>query len=338
MSISLKILKTLFSTVIVCASLSSHLYSQTVSTPIVGFQKTIINPGLNSLGFPLLNSPVFSGQITTNSTSLITVSGNSDVGATLSANEPYYMEVTSGVYEGERFEVNVSATISSANNSITIVPSSPNNTASLSSGMLTGSAFNLIKHITLSQLQASVTGGLTGNNTVANADQIIVLEGGASKTYYLRSDGVSWRVSGSTNNQAKSPILPGSGVLLKKVGSSPTELVCSGSVRGNNFSRNYLAGLQLSAPAFPIAYSPNALGANTSSGTGWVGNNNQSLADQIIVYTSGAPKTYYLRSDGTSWRTSGNTNSFSTTDIVQNDAAFFVKRSSSAEVLESKPQ
>jgi len=203
--------------------------------------------------------------------------------------------------------------------------------------MLSGASFHLIKHMTLAQLQASVSGGLTGNNTVSNADQITVLEGGASKTYYLRSDGVSWRVSGSTNNQAKLPIPPGSGVLLKKVGASTTELISSGNVRGNNFSRNYAAGLQLNAPAFPLSYSPNAMGATTGSGTGWVGNNNQSLADQIVVYASGAPKTYYLRSDGASWRTSGTTNSFSASEIVASDAAFFVKRANIAEVSEPKP-
>lgn len=323
--------------VILGASLSSQAFSQTVSTPIVGFQKSTVSPGINSFGFPLINAPVFSGQVSTNTSSQITVSGSPIIGAALSSSEPYYIEISNGSLEGERYDVNVGSTIAAGNNTVTIDTTSINNTGALATGVLTGASFNIIKHITLSQVQSLISGGLTGNNTVANADQITILQGGTPKTYYLRADGTSWRISGTTNNQAKVVVPPGSGIILKKVGTSATELVATGAVRGNNFNRNYSTGIQLNAPGFPLGYSPNSLGANYASATGWVGNNTQASADQITTFVAGTPKTYYLRSDGSSWRTSGSTNSFSGSEILASDSAFYVKRANAGEVSEAKP-
>jgi hypothetical protein len=331
-------LKISLATLVAGAAFSTQAIAQSnaVSTPIVGFQKSTVSPGINAFGFPLINAAVLSGQVSTNTSSQITVSGSSNIGSALAPAEPYYIEISNGSLEGERYDVNVAATIAAGNNTITIDTASINNTGALSSGVLTGATLNIIKHVTLSQVQSLISGGLTGNNTVTNADQITIFQGGTPKTYYLRADGTSWRISGTTNNQAKVVVPPGSGIILKKVGAIATELISTGVVRGNNFNRNYSSGIQLNAPGFPLSYSPNSLGANYGSSTGWVGNNTQASADQIITFVAGTPKTYYLRSDGSSWRTSGTTNSFSASEILASDSAFYVKRANSAEVSESK--
>jgi len=250
----------------------------------------------------------------------------------MTTNLPHYVEVLSpGATEGERFEVDVASTTDA---SIAILPSSANNTRSLTAGLLNGASVVLRPHITLGQIKGMFSPSLVGNNTSSLADQIILLVSGAPKTYYLRGDGSTWLTSGSALNQANVAIPPGTGVLLRKV-SSGSSLTAVGTVRANGFARNYVSGYQLHAPGFRLA--KNTAGIGGVSSNGWVGNNTSGQADQIIPLVAGAPKTYYLRSDGSTWITSGSASNQATANIMNPDAAFYVKRANPGAFLEAKP-
>lgn len=321
--------------VIVSFFQATSLHSQsTVSTPIVGFQKVDVGVGLNAVGFPLLNNDLLKVSATSLTSNALSLSGQSNVGALLTAGEPYYIEVYSGTLKGDRFDVDTAATKSSSNDSVILSSSSSNNTYPVSSisSQLNGQTIALRKHITLEQIQAMSQTAMTGNNTAANADQIQLYSSSGSTftTYFLRADGVTWRGSTTgTVSQNKVAVPPGTGVFIKKASASGS-LVSTGTVRENDFALPMTSGLQLLAPAFPISYSPSGLGGTAANG--WTGNNTSANADQIQIYNNSAGNftIYFLRADGSTWRgsTTGAVDQKNTL-IVSDNAGFFVKRSAS---------
>jgi len=305
--------------------------TNTVYSDIVGYQATTVPLGLSGLGFPLLNPNLVSGVVSANTTSTVSITGASGIVSLLTSTKPYYIEVTSGSLVGERFEVKFSTTTTDL---VGIDTASSNNTRVLAANALVGQSVALRQHITLNQIQAMFQSALVGNNTAALADNVILIEAGAAKTYYLRLDGITWRTSGDAADKAYKAIPPGTGILFKKVGSAGS-LTATGNVRGNDFARNYVPGLQLTALPFPLEKSPSAIGGTGANG--WVGNNTQGSADQIVVFQSGAAKTYYLRTGSVVWRTSGETNDYASTPILKSDAGYYVKKASSGTFLEPRP-
>ena len=92
------------------------------------------------------------------------------------------------------------------------------------------------------------------------------------------------------------------------------------------------AGVQAAATGFPDSISPIEFGATTNliapQLTTWVGNNQQSLADGILVFdpSRGSFVTYYLRADGVTWRASGSTVDLSASKFLKPDSIIMLKR------------
>ena len=310
------------------------LFSQsTVSTPIVGFQTISIVPGLNAIAPSLLNSDVLKSSVSsTSSSNIISISGESNIGAKLTSSEPYYIEVYSGSEKGARFEVDVTATISSANSTISLQTTSTRNSRPLALANLANSTVALRKHFTIEQLQNSLvsgSGSWVGNNNFTSADQILLLDPNTQgfSVYFLRLDGITWRnTSTGTAVQNKAPIPPGTGVFVQKRNSG-LSLTVAGGVRQNDFDQPYNAGLQLLAPAAPLDLSPSRLAA--SAANGWTGNNNLTSADQIQIFDASSQSfsVYFLRLDGTTWRgTATGTTAQTSNNIIPSDRAYMVKR------------
>jgi hypothetical protein len=320
--------------ILALAASPAFLHAQTESySDIVGYQKTTLGVGLNPIGIPLLNSDLFKGSAVSLSGSTLSLASVSNVGALLTSGEPHYLEVYSGALKGDRFDIDTAATITAANGAVVLNSASANNTLAVSNigAALDGATVAVRRHITLEKVQSFVQGSLVGNNTPANADQILIFNPNTQSflTYYLRLDGITWRGSTTgTATQNKVPVPPGVGVFLKK-NSSGVDFLSSGLVRQNDFSLPYKAGLQLLAPGFPLAYSPSTLGATAANG--WSGNNTPASADQIQIFNtgSGAFATYYLRLDGSTWRgTTTGTAPQTSNNVVSDASAFFVKRAS----------
>jgi len=305
----------------------------TATSDIVGYQSTVILPGLNAVGISLLNADTIKGSASGATSSSVQISGQTNIGSLLTADEPYYIEVYSGVSKGDRFDVDVAATIASASSNIAIKVSSPNNTSPFTSSVIASSDIvALRKHITIEQVKNSLvagSGSWVGSNSSSSADQIQILDPIAQSftIYYLRGDGTTWRGNlTSTTPQNKAPIAPGKGVLIDKKGSQMT-LSIVGSVRNNDFAMPYYAGLDLKAPPVPKGFSPQSLGATTANG--WTGNNSVASADQIQILNPAtqAFTTYNLRSDGTTWRGSlTSTTPQTAVDIINSDSAYLVTR------------
>jgi hypothetical protein len=301
----------------------------TVNSGIVGYQTITVPVGLSTAGFPLLNPDVLKVSTTTLTGAALALEGQTNVGALLSSVEPYYIEVYSGTLKGDRFDVDVAATIGAANGNVVLNSASLNNTLLFSSvgSNLNGATVALRKHITIEQVQGMASSPLVGNNNASSADQIQFYDNvsAAIAAYFLRADGITWRKVGTTDVANKIPIPSGVGVFFSKKTGVAT-LTAVGNVRLNDFSVPYRLGLQLAASGVPIDVTPTSQGGTAANG--WTGNNNPSSADQIQVYNPAvsAFDSYFLRGDGTTWRKVGTTDAVTTTVVATSGQAFFVSR------------
>ena len=301
----------------------------TVNSGIVGYQTITVPVGLSTAGFPLLNPDVLKVSTTTLTGAALALEGQTNVGALLSSVEPYYIEVYSGTLKGDRFDVDVAATIGAANGNVVLNSASLNNTLLFSSvgSNLNGATVALRKHITIEQVQGMASSPLVGNNNASSADQIQFYDNvsAAIAAYFLRADGITWRKVGTTDVANKIPIPSGVGVFFSKKTGVAT-LTAVGNVRLNDFSVPYRVGLQLAASGVPIDVTPTSQGGTAANG--WTGSNNPSSADQIQVYNPAvsAFDSYFLRGDGTTWRKVGTTDAVTTTVVATSGQAFFVSR------------
>jgi hypothetical protein len=299
----------------------------TATTDPVGFQTTPVPVGTSTLGNPLVNANLVQAAATANTATVVTLGGVGNIGSLLTSGEAYYIEVTAGDLEGERFDVDTAATITSADSGVVINTASANNTSTLVPNVLSTSTIALRKHITLEQLQASFSPPLVGNNSATSADQISLYDPatGTLTVYFLRGDNTTWRKLGTTEASNKIPVPSGTGFFVTKRGSA-SSFTSVGTVRMNDFAFPMPAGSTFRAPGFPVSYSPASLGG--TSADGWTGNNTASLADQLQVFNpqTGAFTTYFLRGDGVNWRQFGTTTSVSTDQLFADNNGFLVLR------------
>lgn len=297
------------------------------TTDPVGFQTTTVAVGTTTLANPLVNENLMQAGASANSASEVTLTGVASVGSLLTAGEPYYIEVTNGDFEGERFDVDAAATITAANSTVVLLASSPNNTSTLTPNSLAGSSVALRKHITIEQLQTSFSPPLIGNNSASSADQVSLYDSssGTLTVYFLRGDNTTWRKFGTTETANKIAIPSGTGFFVTKRSSS-SSFTSVGTVRMNDFAFPMPAGSTFRAPGFPVSYSPASLGGTIADG--WTGNNSAGSADQLQVFdpATGAFITYFLRGDGVTWRQFGTTTTVTSDQLLTDNNGFLVLR------------
>ena len=308
--------------------LASIVSAQTVRTTPVGAVTKAIPTGLSSVGISLVNPDMAVALASANTTSTITLTGIPNAGAALTAGFPFYIEAVSGVLEGERFDVDVVATIASSSSVVTILPSSVNNTLALTTNALVGTQFAIRRHVTLAQVQSFFSSPLVGNASPGSADQIWILNsaGTGFTQYFLRNDLTTWRLTTGTVNVANTVFIPpGTGFIVQKRNTA-NSLVAVGSVRVNDFSMPLGSGISFRAPAYPVSYSPASLGGTIANG--WTGNISPGSADQLrVLNTAGAGfDSYFLRNDGTTWRLSTGTTNVASNLLFNYDSGFLVSR------------
>ena len=235
-----------------------------------------------------------------------------DIGALLSAEGKYYVEVVTGGLEGERLDVDTEGTIASADSRVLLLlgPGTSSTLATVTAGALAGARCVLRPHTTLSSLQAMFTPGLVGRDQFLLADGVQVVEDGALHVYYLRADGVTWSRVGAAGDFRHHVLPPDASVLVGIKAAKAWRH--AGNVRTNAFRKNLVVGVQAFATGFPQDLSPAQVGAFVDPGappaTRWTGHNLFLLADQFhVVFGEPRPfELFFLRADGTTWRTPTN--------------------------------
>ena len=325
---------------LLCLSLPALLAQGAATSRAVGVLSTDVPAGLSGAQFPIIPTDslislvaghVDAGVAGKRIHNLVLMSSATPASA-LATGVSYYMEVTSGALEGERLEIDEVRTASATPGVLVVDLDDTNSTMpNMAAGALVGMKVAIRPHMTLARLQARITPALVGNNVAAQADSVLVFTSSSSVTYYLRSDGLTWRKAGSTTDFAGMVIPPNQSVMLQ-MRSGAKELRQEGMIRGNAFRMNIKAGVQSAATGFPDSLSPVEFGATTNliapQLTTWVGNNQQSLADGIMVFdpSKGSFVTYYLRADGITWRASGSTVDLSASKFLKPDSIILIKR------------
>jgi uncharacterized protein (TIGR02597 family) len=270
--------------------------------PVGGMQVTFA-PGTRFTGMTLVNPAVARGSVATVSGNVISLSSSGlNVGALLNASAAYYVEFTGGpsnTYVGDRFDVDVAATIASGNNSLTVVGSLRNTLPSVPSD-LSGYSLVVRPHVTIGQLFGTKENQLLqGSTVVANADQLLVYNTALQdfETYFFLRNAqgttAQWRkIGGGSTNRDAEIIAPGQGVAVIRNSSTPVNLTWLGEVRTNNFSQPLGAGYTLVAQPWPVSASAAQRVMNTAGG--WTGSTVSTQADKFLVYENGSFQTYFF--------------------------------------------
>ncbi len=318
------------------------LLADTTTSPASASVGKTLSTGLTGFGFPLIESDLLVGTAGTY-TATTDGSGNARLSlpitsvslpsSVLVSGRAYYLEVTGGLLEGERFEIDVTTSLALAAGRVALDLTSPRSTlAAISAASLNACQVVIRPHLTLAKVQGMFSPALAGNNNSALADAILVYAAGGFTTYYLRGDNVTWRKAGSTSDFSTMVIAPEEGVLVQ-LRSGTKVLTHSGVPRMNDFRLNMKAGYMPGCTGFAVDMSPLQFGAVTNAGPApqndWVGNNLQASADGIQVFdpSKGSFTSYYLRGDGVSWRTAGSTTVLTSSALLKPDTFFLVKRS-----------
>jgi hypothetical protein len=332
--------QSLLPALLACLTIPSLLAQGTATSRAVGVLSTDVPAGLSGAQFPIIPTDslislvaghVDAGVAGKRIHNLVLMSSATPASA-LATGVSYYMEVTSGALEGERLEIDEVRTASATPGVLVVDLDDTNSTMpNIAAGALVGMKVAIRPHMTLARLQARISPALVGNNVASQADSVLVFTSSSSVTYYLRSDGLTWRKAGSTTDFAGMIIPPDQSIMLQ-MRSGAKELRQEGMIRGNAFRMNIKAGVQSAATGFPDSLSPVEFGATTNllapQLTTWVGNNQQSLADGIMVFdpAKGSFVTYYLRADGVTWRATGSTVDLSASKFLKPDSIIMIKR------------
>jgi len=310
--------------IITTLCLVNFIHAQTVSTPVVGFQTRQVSAGsLAVLSAPFTDA-VVTATVLSGTTSSVTLN-QSGLGSLFNSTDPIYLEVLSGSNEGERYDISLTG-ITSATDTLTVSTGSANNTSSFSGSALANARVAVRKHTTLNSLKSSFSPALKTGSSATVADAVSVFSSGAWTPYYVDSTG-NWKRSGSLSTFNNLVIPPGSAVMFKRNDTSTTTFTVTGQVRGTKFAKNYKTGLSVYAPGFPVAYSPNTMGANAAGG--W------QTGDAIYVLSGSAFVTYTY--NGTNWRRSGQLTNFDNSLLLTSDSGILVRKATASNVSETSP-
>lgn len=298
----------------ICGSARADVFSQTV-----GFTSATHATGASGLAQPLIATTLFTGVVASNTLSTLTAGGaNLNLGAKLAADQPCYVEITSGPLVGHRFDVDIAVTIdlASAVVGLDLSAASHSTLASLDANSLLGAGFALRRHATLATLQARFSPALVGSDDPSVADSVTLYDpsGGGYTLYHLRADGATWRRPGSTTDQ-RARVIPPDQSLVVRLRSGAKTSVLVGEARGHAFRLNLAAGQQAFATGFPV---PLSLAA--------------APAESVRVLPAGASvfTRYHLSDDGASWLTESGANVSASSAPLAPDAALLVSRATAA--------
>ena len=297
------------------------LGSATSHTQVLGWTETSLQPGRSTFNKAFLASPVFSGTVDSVSGQTLdftTSAGPVDLASYIPATPgvAFYLEVTSGDNEGQRFDV-VSASGSSVvlaidSNLAAAVP--PFNTLTgAPPASLVGASVIIRPHWTLDYIFPPGAFGAADCQSAANEVQVFV--GGAWKIYWLYDDATRdlsyWVDAADTGDAGQSPatapldrgttvIPPGQGMFLNNR-AAPGVILSYGEIRLNSFVQPLAAGQNLVGGGYPVDQSPCGVGGREMDvANGLFGSPDVTLADTFAVWNaddlSGATdySSYYL--------------------------------------------
>lgn len=310
------------------------------ATEVLGWVETQLGLCCRTYNNPFLACATFTGTVdSVNGQELVltTSAGPINIANLLVPGVAYYIEVETGHLEGHRFDV-TSATATSlviANDASLSSATAPFNTLTgAAPALLAGDRIALHTQKTLNGLFPPTSFGAGADQTLS--DEVQVYAGGAWKIYWLQANGGSPRWVDADDlvpsDKGTTVIPPGQGVFFHNR-TAPAPLLAYGEVRGHDFRRPLLQGVNLVGGGYPVDQS--ATGANSRQlnlTDGFFGSRNFKTADSFFVWrtdgnaASTGYDTYFLLDGGATqptvkrWVITGDVN------IVPRDAELLFKR------------
>ena len=181
----------------------------------------------------------------------------------------YYLEVTSGDNEGQRFDVvsAIGSTVTLVENDSDLFADTPpfNTRTGTLPASLTGARVAIRRHWTLAELFPVNRFFAAGDSTTA--DQVQTEAHGITTTYWLYTNAGSpiWAKDGdlTLTDRAATVIAPGQGMFVVKQ-STAIALMAYGEVRENKFVRPLEAGFNLVGGGYPVVQSATGTGTATA--------------------------------------------------------------------------
>lgn len=275
--------------------------AQSVATAPVGAVSYSFKQGSQLAGVSMVKPAVYSSKVVTVSGANLVLASGSDVGAALTTGVSYYLEIVkdtpnSGLYVGDRFDVNTASTKAAAVGTIVLNTSALENTVSGNPpAALVGVEFVIRPHVTLGGLLADLPGLFVAGDKVTIREN-----GGASITATLNSGVTAWQAGISNKNSLI--VYPGVGFFVVRSSASTTASTFTGSVRTNSFVQILKAGNQVISEGFPVDSAPNptAVGASSRQFTNAFGATFAN-GDKLSAYNNNVLTTYTYATGTNRW-------------------------------------
>ncbi len=252
------------------------------NSAVSGWLESSFGNECRSFNNPFVSCPSLRATVTGIAGSVLTLDADAEV---LNPGTAYYLEVTSGAYEGHRFDVAsvLENTLTLTSDADLCAPTAPFNTLiGAPDNTLIGGDIVLRTHRTLDTLFP--TDLFLASNDAGTADQVTLFDGSGNVCYWLYDDAGTprWVQAGDSNllDQGSLVVPPGHGVWMTS--RSNKTLTSYGQVRENDFRRPLCAGFNAVTGGYPINQS--AVGREYSLANSFTGNADYVQADQFLIW------------------------------------------------------
>ncbi len=266
--------------------------THTSFTEVEGWKETPIELSCQTYNNPYLRETVFTGTVGTVNGQNLTFAnsaGSVDLATLLTGGVSYYLEVTSGDNEGQRFDVasanGDTLTLTSDGNLYLATPPFNTLTGALPA-TLAGDTVVLRRHWTLNEIFPPSGFGASGSQSTA--DEVQVFAGGAWRIYWLYNDGTQSRwvdvADGLMVDQGSTVIPPGQGMFFNDR-TTTKSVLAYGEVRANQFVQPLAAGYNLIGGGYPVDQSAAGPGGRAMTlSAGFFGSRDFKTADSFFTW------------------------------------------------------
>ncbi len=256
---------------------------------------SVTSPRLSLLSPTLARPILYEGTISAISGTTITVSGTPwAVGAYNGANGSHYVEI-------------ISTAVPARSGTMSDIVSTPTTNTVVTSGDLSinqaavGDTIRIRKDVTIADVfGANNSAGLLGSaEDATTADEVLIYNGASSESYFYYTGAppefpAGWYSSGAFAPANNVPIAPNEAVVIKRKTAAPLSITSAGTVKTGNTIMAVVNGLNVLGTSSAAGITLATSGLRTGDdNTGVKAGEDGSSADEVILYSSGNPVSYF---------------------------------------------